>query len=83
MSRPQQVAWFRTRQAAQALERRLRAKAIANGQQCEQWAQIIEDATEGFGVPVKDRVLGDLNDAERRNMKQWIPPQVTDIPGLK
>ena len=78
MSRPQQVAWFATKPEAEVFERKLHAQALANGQKCDRWAEIIV-AAEGFGVPVKDRVLPAATIAERARIKVWAPPDVERI----
>ena len=74
MSRPQQIAWFSTKHEADAFEAKLYAQALANGQQCTKWADIIVDKTLGYGVPVKDRVLVAATTAERAKVKEWTPP---------
>ena len=76
MSRPQQVAWFPTRKEAESLEAKLYAKALASGQTCSRWAEIIVEP-EGYGVPVKDRVLSAVTSAERAKVKEWTPPAPT------
>ena len=74
MSRPQQVAWFTTLKEAEAFEAKLYAQALANGQNCMRWAEVIE-APEGYGVPVKDRVLPAASIAERAKIAEWTPPK--------
>ena len=78
MSRPQQVAWFATKQEAVAFERKMHAQSLVNGQKCARWAVILEEK-EGFGVPVKDRVLLAATIAERARIKVWAPPDVERI----
>ena len=58
------VAFFPTLAEAQKCEAACYAAALADGQKCEKWADIIEDKKLGFGVPVKDRVLKALGEAK-------------------
>ena len=74
MSRAQQVAWFATRKEADAFEAKLHAQALANGQKCDKWSDIIVDKTLGYGVPFKERVLSAATSAELTRVKQWTPP---------
>ena len=74
MSRTQRIAFFATRAEAVAFEARLHAKALTNGQKCERWAEIIR-APEGFGVPVKERVMGAVSQGERSRIVDWTPPE--------
>ena len=76
MSRPQQVAWFSTKQEAVDFEAKCFAQARANGQVCERWADIIEDKVLGFGVPMKDRIKSCASVAELAKVSGWTPPEV-------
>jgi len=78
MSRLQQIVWFDTRKEAETFEAKLYAQAIANGQQCARWAEVIK-APEGYGVPVKDRVLPAATVAERSRIKNWTPPEIDKV----
>ena len=77
MGSARQIAFFATRAEAVAFERRLLAQARANGQVCERWAEIIR-APEGFGVPVKERVLEAVTQLERTRIVDWTPPEKTN-----
>lgn len=65
------VVFFADRKKAEAFEARCFAKAIANGQKCDRWAEIIE-SEEGFGVPVKERIASILTVAERQLVKDLV-----------
>ena len=65
---------FTTLKEAEAFEAKLYAQALANGQKCRRWADIIEEP-EGYGVPVKDRVLPAVNKVERAKIVEWIPSE--------
>lgn len=66
------VIWHATRREAEQFERECLAKARANGQVCERWAVIIEDRVEGFGVPVKERVL---KPSDIPRVRTWVAPE--------
>ena len=78
MSLLQQVIWFDTLKDAEVFEAKLYAQALANGQKCARWAEIIE-APEGYGVAVKDRVLHAVSIAERSRIKNGTPPDTGRI----
>ena len=77
------VIFFNVRPPAVALEARLYAQAIANGQVCDKWAEIIVDPVLGFGVPIKERVKPACSKAEIARAVEWKPtltvPNVSSI----
>lgn len=66
------IIWHKTRKEAKQFEAECHRRALAYGQKCERWAEIVEDI-EGFGVPVKDRIL---KPSEAKQVRQWEPEHV-------
>ena len=75
MRHPQQIVWFATKKAAEALEEKIYAQAIANGQKCNRWSDIIVDPVLGFGVTVKDRIKVALSGEEIARIVGRIPSE--------
>ena len=51
------VAFFPDQQSAIDFEAECYAQALANGQVCDRWSEIISDPVQGFGVVVYDRAI--------------------------
>ena len=67
------VLWSATLEEAQKREAECFAQALADGQKCEKWAEIIVDKALGYGVPVKDRVLKALAVDESAKVADYTP----------
>lgn len=72
------VIFFPTRIEAETFERKCYLAALANGQKCDRWAEIIV-SIEGYGITVKDRIKPALTGTEIGNIVEWTPPQVAPL----
>ena len=67
------VAFFTDNKSAIDFEAKCYFQALSEDQECDKWADIIEDKSLGFGVPVKSRLERAFNATEKSAVVDWTP----------